>query len=60
MLNKIFNFIYKHICFFKGFALGFGCVLFALMILAAIDAQICAQERANLHEQKCLFSFNCR
>lgn len=60
MLNKILNFIYKHNDFFKGFMLGFGSMLFGLMILAGIDAQVCAQERANLHEQQCIFSFNRR
>lgn len=62
--NFIKNFYNAHYFFFKGFVNGFfiglGGVILAVFVLFAIDAHLCAQERADLHEQQCLFAVNCR
>lgn len=47
--------------FWQKFILTFiGGLFFGVFVLAAIDAEVCRQERENLHEQQCLFAFNCR
>ena len=54
------DFLRRNRAFIRGFSAGFLGVMFGLLCIFAIDAEMCRQERESLQPQQCIFKINCR